>query len=185
MIHRRYHIRDGAKTAAGGTVRASIAWYKIDGIPVALEGDPVDCPACGTTGKIQCVMPRLPDDLNGKQIALSDDLCICQCSPAPRLIAEQTVKCQFILTADEEPTGAAQARQTTTAAHHFDEQPRLVAPPIEGLPFYIETRDGRTFSGRAGAAGLLPRVATEGEEDYHLYWGDEALARMSGETAHG
>lgn len=48
----------------------------------------------------------------------------------------------------------------------FDEQVKLVAPPIEGVPYHIETMDGRTFSGRAGAEGLLPRTATYGEDEY-------------------
>jgi uncharacterized Zn-binding protein involved in type VI secretion len=43
MIQRRYHIRAGAKTTAPGTVRATSDWYKLNGIPLALEGDPVDC----------------------------------------------------------------------------------------------------------------------------------------------
>lgn len=173
MIQRRYHIRDGAKTTAGGTVRALAIWYKLDGVPLACEGDPVDCPACGMTGVIRCVMPRIPDRLGGKELALHDDLCICQCSPAPKLIAEQTVKYQSLLIADEPAAEPAQ----TKPASVYDERPRLVAPLIAGIPYHIETADGRVFSGRTGADGLLPRVATEGEGEYHVYWGDEALAR--------
>lgn len=109
MIQRRYHIRDGAKTTAGGTVRASTTWYKLNGAPVACEGDTMDCPACGTTGIIQCVMPRIPERVNSKEIALSGDLCICQCSPPPKLIAEQTAKCQIIRVANEKSAGQAQA----------------------------------------------------------------------------
>jgi len=60
----------------------------------------------------------------------------------------------------------------------YDEQPHLVAPPIAGVPYYIETMDGRTFSGRTGADGLLPRIDTYGEDEYTVHWGDEALAKM-------
>lgn len=63
----------------------------------------------------------------------------------------------------------------------FDEQAHLAAAPIEGVPYFIETRDGRKFQGRTGPGGLLPRVETYGEDDYMLLWGDEALARMTGE----
>ena len=180
MIKKRYHIRSGAKTTAGGTVRASITWYKLDGVPLACEGDRVDCPACGTEGLIQCVRPRLPDHLNGKQFALSEDLCICNCNPPPKLIADQTVKFHMLLLASEAP-----AQQTGSAAAHlamqliYDEQPRLVAPPIEGLPYFVETRDGRTFSGRAGPGGLLPRIETTSEDEYTILWGDEALAKTA------
>lgn len=183
MIQRRYHIRAGAKTAAGGTVRASNSWYTLDGVPLACDGDPVDCPACGTEGVIRCVAPRIPDHFNGREFALSEDLCICKCSPAPRLIADQTVKYQVLLMEDARDL----ARQAPSAAADpiYDERPRLVAPPIEGLPYHIETGDGRRFSGRTGRDGLLPRIVTEGEGEYHVYWGDEALARMIGEKEHG
>jgi uncharacterized Zn-binding protein involved in type VI secretion len=62
----------------------------------------------------------------------------------------------------------------------YDEQPKLIAPPIEGVPYYVETMDGRTFSGRIGADGLLPRIDTYGEDEYAVYWGDKALAKMEG-----
>ncbi|RYG88535.1 MAG: PAAR domain-containing protein [Alphaproteobacteria bacterium] len=82
-------MRDRAKTTADGIVRASSTFTTLDGLPLAREGDPVDCPACGQQGVIQCIMPRLSDQSEGKECALSDDLCICACSPAPRLIADQ------------------------------------------------------------------------------------------------
>lgn len=177
MIQRRYHIRAGAKTTAGGTVTASTTWFRIDGVSVACEGDPVDCPTCGTQGFIQCVMPRNPERPNGKEVALSDDMCICSCSPPPRLIAEQTIKCQIFLVADEPSIDSAKEAATSSPLH--DEQPQLIAASIEGMPYFIETFDGRTFSGRAGPGGLLPRIATQGEGEYHVYWGDEALIRMT------
>jgi uncharacterized Zn-binding protein involved in type VI secretion len=65
----------------------------------------------------------------------------------------------------------------------YDEQLNLTAPPIEGVPYYVETMDGRTFSGRAGADGLLPRIDTYGEDGYAVCWGDEALAKMGGAQA--
>jgi hypothetical protein len=61
--------------------------------------------------------------------------------------------------------------------YRYDEQAKLNAPPIERLPYFVETMDGRTFSGRAGPDGLLPRIDTYGEDEYTVYWGDEALAR--------
>mgnify|MGYP000672159484 CR=1 FL=1 len=60
----------------------------------------------------------------------------------------------------------------------YDERPQLAAPPIAGVPYIIETKDGRTFSGRAGADGLLPRIDTYGEDEYTVSWGDEALTKM-------
>ena len=60
----------------------------------------------------------------------------------------------------------------------YDEQPKLVAPPIEGLPWYVQTMDGRTFSGRTGHDGRLPRIDTYGEDEYVVYWGDDALIKI-------
>lgn len=186
MIQRRYHIRDGAKTTAGGTVKASNTWYKVDGKPLACEGDSVDCPVCGTEGVIRCVMPRIPERLNGREIALSDDLCICLCNPPPKLIADQTAKCQFHLSIGAEDRGQ-QMSSTSAAATEaavYDERAQLVALPIEGIPYFIETLDGQAFHGRAGPGGLLPRVTTGSESVYHVYWGDEALAKMVDGQAH-
>lgn len=96
MSSRRYHIRAGAKTTAGGTVSASSHFCVIDGKPLAREGDPVDCPACNTQGRIACLMPRISDSFGGRQYALSDDVCICECNPPPKLIADQGIKFQVL-----------------------------------------------------------------------------------------
>jgi uncharacterized Zn-binding protein involved in type VI secretion len=115
MLHRRYHIRAGAKTTAGGVARASSSFMTVNGVPLALEGDEVDCPACGSVGIIQVVMPRLHDAFHGRQYALSDDLCICKCNPPPQLIAEQTFKCQTFAMASEEWAEKAAATETVNA----------------------------------------------------------------------
>lgn len=48
------------------------------------------------------------------------------------------------------------------------------------VPYFIETKDGRKFSGRATADGTLPRIETYDAEEYAVYWGDDALAKMEG-----
>ncbi|VXB67773.1 PAAR domain-containing protein [Massilia sp. 9I] len=101
MSHKRYYIRDGAQTTADGIVKASGTFTTLDGIPLAREGDPVDCPACGEQGVIQCVAPRLPDQAEGKQYALSDDLCVCGCSPPPKLLADRFDDFQIV---DDSPS---------------------------------------------------------------------------------
>ncbi|MFL9863778.1 PAAR domain-containing protein [Paraburkholderia fungorum] len=89
---RRYLILNGDKTTANGTVEATATTIQLSGQDVAHEGDSVSCPACNTTGKIQCDGPRqvmtAPD---GRHAALSDDLCICGCHPPPKLIASQNM----------------------------------------------------------------------------------------------
>jgi hypothetical protein len=51
---------------------------------------------------------------------------------------------------------------------------------LDFYSYFIETADGRAFSGRVAEGGDLPRVATNTGADYHIYWGDEALAREQG-----
>ncbi|QQC67349.1 PAAR domain-containing protein [Paraburkholderia ginsengisoli] len=85
----RYTICDGDKSTAGGTVIAHRA-DKLDGRAIAYEGDPVVCPACGTTGYIGCVGERVfSKGVNGRQEALSYDRCVCNCDPRPLLFASQ------------------------------------------------------------------------------------------------
>ena len=93
---RRYTITLGAPTSSGGKVISASSDGKIDGVPIALEGDLVACPACKTAGKIMCVGPRIPETWNGKNVALENDLCICRCASAPRLMPTQTLRSQVI-----------------------------------------------------------------------------------------
>lgn len=93
---RRYTITLGAPTTSGGKVISASSDARIDGAPIALEGDLVTCPVCKTAGKIQCVGPRIPELLNGKNVALENDLCICRCATPPRLMPSQTLRSQVI-----------------------------------------------------------------------------------------
>jgi len=87
---RRYDILKGDMTTSGGTVEGGDPIDKVGGREQAYERDPVWCPACKTMGKIGCVGSRLsmrgPD---GREAALSDDVCICLCKPRPHLIPSQ------------------------------------------------------------------------------------------------
>lgn len=88
----RYACLDGDRTTAGGTVHASRTTHlSVKGKRMAVEGDPVYCPACGQTGEIMCTGPRRGNTTNGKLHALNDDLCQCGCSPAPRLVNSETM----------------------------------------------------------------------------------------------
>ncbi|MBA1244510.1 PAAR domain-containing protein [Pseudomonas japonica] len=87
---KRYHIFRGDKTTAGGTVISGNPACKLEGRPVACEGDKVECPACGTVGVIVCTGPHRHAYVDKAQCALEGDQCQCQCSPAPILIANQT-----------------------------------------------------------------------------------------------
>ncbi|WP_149917123.1 PAAR domain-containing protein [Pseudomonas sp. TCU-HL1] len=118
---KRYHITLGASTTAGGSVITASAHGSINDKAIALEGDTVACPACGSIGVIQCVGPRLDEEWNGKKVALENDLCLCQCSPPPRLIANQSLRCQVLGSG-----GGGAAMSTFTAPRA---QPATPPPP--------------------------------------------------------
>lgn len=92
----RYFITLGAPTTAGGKVTSGSRFRTIDGVPVAVAGDTVWCPACLSEGVIVPDGPRLDETVDAGLIALHDDLCVCKCSPPPRLVTAQTVVCQSI-----------------------------------------------------------------------------------------
>ncbi len=87
---RRYDILKGDLTTAGGTVEGGDAHDKVGDREQAYENDPVWCPACHTMGIVACAGPRLSmKGSDGREAALSDDLCICKCTPSPRLVPSQ------------------------------------------------------------------------------------------------
>jgi uncharacterized Zn-binding protein involved in type VI secretion len=169
MLVKRYHITEGATTTAGGVVRASTQCGSINGASMVLDGDPVDCPACGAQGVIKCVMPRLPFSFEGKQYALSDDLCICGCNPPPKLIASQNFKYESLLCIDGDPPGKATTLQTgnpTKAAtpnvenaKQTDLRPvrfvvRETGKPHANRPYRLYLADGRIVQGTTDANGF-------------------------------
>ena len=93
---KRFYITLGASTTADGTVTSASSLLVLDGIASSLEGDEIACPACNTTGRIAPDGPRLPVREHGKVPALDGDLCLCGCTPAPRLVAIQRLLAQDI-----------------------------------------------------------------------------------------
>jgi uncharacterized Zn-binding protein involved in type VI secretion len=100
-MHKRCYITLGAGTDAGGKVVTASSSVTLDGVPRALEGDLVDCPNCRAQGSIGCDGPRLQAAEGGRRPALEGDLCLCKCSPAPRLLASQQRYRQWV--GDEMP----------------------------------------------------------------------------------
>jgi hypothetical protein len=75
------------------------------------------------------------------------------------------------------------AASTAAQAVTYDEQAHLNVEgnaSLAGVPYYLETSDGRTFTGHADDQGLLPRIDTPNEGEYSVFWGDEALVKMGG-----
>jgi len=110
---KRYTITLGASTTAGGKVIVASANGSINGVKIALENDLIFCPACKSQGEIVCVGPRIPETWNGKQVALENDLCMCGCPVPPKLIANQSLRCQAIGDAPSSTNTAATAQSTS------------------------------------------------------------------------
>lgn len=91
---RRYYILEGDKTTVNGVVQkhtgaaSTTSWH---GRTVSNIDDKILCPACKSEGKIKPVGERHSFGNKGFIPALNDDLCICKCSPPPKLVHSQTV----------------------------------------------------------------------------------------------
>lgn len=179
----RRYVCIGDQPETGGYIEpfGSGRPFSIRGRPAANIGSLAFCNACKTAGPIAKAGGPRRHIHCGVALALEGDIVCCQCSEPPRLLADPNCTSWF------EDSGAARGMWATahdvTAAPsdiRFDEQAHLVSAFIAGMPFYIELAEGRTFSGKAEANGLLPRIDTGGESEYMVYWEDEALARTGG-----
>jgi uncharacterized Zn-binding protein involved in type VI secretion len=160
---RRFNITLGATTTAGGTVTTGCAFDTLDGVPLALEGDAIDCPACQGKGRIKCAGERVSSTFNGKQYALSDDLCICNCDPPPRLVANQTHMYQ----ASYDGPGAMgwttvnQLAASTMPHGTHDlafEVKDATGQAMAGYPYLIELPDGTRLRGTTDRDGITRKV---------------------------
>lgn len=166
---KRYHITLGAGTTAGGTVITASSLSSINGAPKALEGDTVSCPRCHSEGVIVCDGLRLPDHWNGKRFALQDDLCVCKCVPAPRLVAVQTLRCQHVQAEPDNP-GARNGRANAAAAEQVSEEEKIplrlldeaTSLPHRNRPYKLVLLGGGAMSGTTDDDGLTqPLTASE------------------------
>jgi uncharacterized Zn-binding protein involved in type VI secretion len=137
----RYYITLGAKTTAGGEVTSANHFDTINGVPAALERDNCWCPKCNSVGVIMPDGPRISETFNGREAALSDDLCICKCSPPPRLVAVQDFAYQIVDVdwhAAEAVATAATAEKLNTAGSSATDpycMPILLLDPATDEPF--------------------------------------------------
>ena len=164
-------IRLGDSTSHGGTVIEAPVRFTSDGIGIARVGDKVTCPIPGHgTNHIVSGDPTFIVD--GQPVAREGDKTACGADLIPS---------QFVTTVSngsvssgspnvaERPTTDDQRAEVKKPESHedqYDEQVHLIEPSIPGIPFYAETMDGRTFSGRTGPDGQLPRIDTFGEDAY-------------------
>jgi uncharacterized Zn-binding protein involved in type VI secretion len=168
---------------ANGTFSVGDAAHK-----AALIGGQASCLACKGTGTIaKAGGPRRMNFMG--EVALENDIVLCKCPVPPKLVAtlHQTMTYDDQAESLGNVSSAAIADQHIAAiqkiheAGSFDEAVHVSqeghAIDLAGLPFVIETEDGRRISGTMNANGELPRTATDGIGSYEIFWGDDALER--------
>ena len=164
----------GDKTDHGGEVIEASGVTDTHGKRMARVGDRVQCPKKGH-GATVIIEGDLTFVIDGKAVAYHG----CKTSCGAILISSQAVTTvSFGGGGSGAGAAAASAAAATKSALQFfyDEQAQL--PSAVGLPWYIKARDGRTLSGTVGEDGLLPRLDSMREDEYEVYWGDEALAMI-------
>ncbi|KAF1034906.1 MAG: hypothetical protein GAK33_05129 [Burkholderia lata] len=174
---KRYFVRIGDQTTAGGTVEQGEDSYTHDGKAVAYAGANINCPACGTIGKIENIPPHHTMLLMGKQIALDSDICVCKCTPPPRLLASQNtafMSFEGIEPAQVELRSDEWALNTTTQSGRFDDQFKLfdagTGMPLANKEYAILRTNGSVEHGttdRNGCTHLLS--STTESETVHIY----------------
>jgi len=182
-------IRLGDKTTHGGEVVSAASNYSIMGKAVARMGDMVTCPR---KGHGQCEIAEGDPNwtINGRNVALEGHLTTCgaelisSCGELGRSYeGEGAAGAGGLSASGNIPSLTAINARNGLSRERYDEQVRLVAnggdDHLVGLPYFIETKSGRTYSGRLNARGEFPRIETEGPGEYTVYWGDEALERLT------
>jgi uncharacterized Zn-binding protein involved in type VI secretion len=148
---RRYFIVIGDKTTNGGTVLEGEDRARNHGKPLSYHGARVYCPECKSEGRIVGDGPYRPMRLHGKQVALENDLCICKCSPPPRLIRSQT-NASMSFDGDElarmgyAANGGRLPEQQHSRARYIAFRLREVGS-LEGLDCVAHFDDGSTATG--------------------------------------
>ena len=175
-------VRHGDPTTTRGFVMAFSSTMRDDGKQIALSGDKATCGNCKGAYPIYGTGEGISE---GVRVAVvHGDKVLCPCGKN-RVIAGSEAGCHLeresetSLASRANYSGAAAAPSTST---FFDEQVRSVTGGwvLNGYPYFIETEDGRTFSGRTDSDGRLPRIATDASDQYTVYWGDGALAKQQG-----
>jgi len=168
----------GDKTDHGGEVIEASGVTDTHGKRIARVGDKVQCPKKGH-GATVIIEGDMTFVIDGKGVAYHG----CKTSCGAVLISSQAVT-TVNLGGGGSGAGAATAAASSVAATatesalqlFYDEQAQL--PSAVGLPWFIKARDGRALSGTVGDDGLLPRLDSMREDEYEVYWGDDAIAMI-------
>lgn len=176
-IMRRYFVRVGDKTTAGGTVTQGEESFEYRGKAVAYEGAEIYCHTCTSTGRIANTPPYRTMLIKGKQIALDNDICLCKCTPHPRLIASQNTGSMTFDRHESAQAGfhaGANPLLASSGSVCFDDQFKLLDDvtglPLANIEYAVLHANGTIEHGatdRSGHTHLLSSTAES--ETVHIY----------------
>lgn len=165
----------GDATDHGGEVIEASDVTDTHGRRLARMGDAVLCPRKGH-GVTHIVEGDMSFHIDGQAVAYHG----CRTSCGAKLLSSQAVT----RVEPGQGAGAAVPRYPVLTdmladAFGYDEQLAAVdgasGRALPGLAYFVRTRSGITYSGYTDKAGLVPRIATEAEEDLTVWFGLAAL----------
>ncbi len=172
-------ITKGCHTDHGGIVQEADNTFLVEGIPVHVEGMRHYCPKCQ-------VMATAQSSGKGflmagtRTIIMAGDKATCGATFFPN---QSLVVRDNGIGAGANSSSAVSNFLNTNSPQVFDEQVAAEFSFAEGMPYLIETAEGKIFQGTIGADGKLPRIETEGHASYKLYLGEEALTKRGGDAS--
>jgi uncharacterized Zn-binding protein involved in type VI secretion len=174
----RLAAKGDATTTGGRILNGSSTFYNEKGHPFALKYDLATCGTCEGTFPIYGTVNDCYE--NGKPMVKHHDLVMCPCGNN-HVFASPASMVFLTSSGSIAPDDAAAVKTPSPTTVTFDEQVRAncLSVALDG-PYFIETTDGLTYSGRTDATGLLFRICTDASDCYTVYWGDDALARQEG-----
>lgn len=163
---KRHFIVLGDTTTAGGTVKQGEDKSPLQGKPLSYHGAEVYCSACKSVGHISGVAPFRPMKLFGKQIALENDLCMCQCNPPPKLVASQQVA--YMSFDSDGAASAGGTGATPQTSQQFDDHYVILdrnERPIANKAYGIRRANGSMEYGTTDAKGHTHLLSTTAESE--------------------
>src|SRR5471030_2968432 len=150
-------VRHGDPTTTRGVVIAYSSTMHDDGKKIALFGDKATCGNCKGAYPIYATGEGVSEQ--GRVAVVHGDKVLCPCGKN-RVIAGSDAGCHLEPQGDLSTTGTSRGSTASSSSSNaiFDEQIRASATTValDGYPYFIETQEGQTYSGRIDADGSLP-----------------------------
>jgi uncharacterized Zn-binding protein involved in type VI secretion len=171
-------VGKGDRTTTGGYVCGASSMFLDNDRPMSRKGDIATCGTCEGMFPIFGTCSTWLDE--GRPMVKDRDPVLCPCGKNRVLAVSSTTSFCGNGTDKADTQSPRAAPSQSSLIYTFNEQVLASVPgaSCEGYPYLIETDDGQFSSGRLDGNQRLPRVHTEGPENFVIYWGDEALDRQ-------